>query len=89
MRIGVPRGLSFFRYHPAWEAFFQLLGAEIVVSSPSTRATLEAGRSRTVSENCLPIKLFCGHVCQLADQVDMLLVPPSTASPLTRRTAPS
>jgi predicted nucleotide-binding protein (sugar kinase/HSP70/actin superfamily) len=75
MRIGVPRALSFFRYHPAWEAFFRLLGAEIVVSSPSTRATLEAGRSCTVSENCLPIKLFFGHVCELTAQVDVLLVP--------------
>jgi predicted nucleotide-binding protein (sugar kinase/HSP70/actin superfamily) len=75
VRIGVPRGLSFFRYHPAWEAFFRLLGAEIVVSSPSTRATLEAGRSCTVSENCLPIKLFFGHVCELTDRVDVLLVP--------------
>jgi predicted nucleotide-binding protein (sugar kinase/HSP70/actin superfamily) len=75
MRIGVPRALSFFRFHPAWQTFFQQLGVEFVVSPPSNRVTLETGRSHTVPENCLPLKLFYGHVCALAGQVDYLLAP--------------
>jgi predicted nucleotide-binding protein (sugar kinase/HSP70/actin superfamily) len=75
MRIGVPRALSFFRFHPAWEAFFQQLGAEVVISPPTTRATLEAGLAYTVPESCLPLKLFFGHVRALVDQVDVILVP--------------
>ena len=75
MRIGVPRALSFFRFHPALETFFHSLGAEVVVSPPTTRATLEAGLPYTVAETCLPVKLFFGHVRALIDQVDLLLVP--------------
>ena len=75
MRIGVPRALSFFRFHPAWTIFFEKLGAEIVVSPPTTRATLEAGKSYALAENCLPLKLFFGHVHSLIGNVDAILVP--------------
>ena len=75
MRIGVPRALSFYRFHPAWEAFFQHLGTEILVSPPSTRATLESGLRYAVAESCLPLKLFYGHVRALVGQVDAILVP--------------
>ena len=75
MRIGVPRALSFFRFHPALETFFRELGAEVVVSPPTTRATLEAGLPYTVAETCLPVKLFFGHVQSLVGQVDVLLAP--------------
>jgi predicted nucleotide-binding protein (sugar kinase/HSP70/actin superfamily) len=75
MRIGVPRALSFFRFHPAWEVFFQQLGADVVISPPTTRATLEAGLPYTVPESCLPLTLFYGHVRALVGQVDAILVP--------------
>ncbi len=75
MRIGVPRALSFFRFHPAWAAFFDRLGLELVVSPPTNRATLEAGLPYAVAESCLPIKLFYGHVRALVGQVDYVLAP--------------
>lgn len=75
MRIGMPRALSFFRFHPACQTFFRRLGAEVVVSPPTTRATLEAGLAYAVAESCLPLKLFCGHVRALIGQVDALFVP--------------
>lgn len=75
MRIGIPRAFSFFRFHPAWATFFRRLGAEVVVSPPTTRATLEAGRPYAVAEACLPLKLFYGHVRALVGQVDALFVP--------------
>jgi predicted nucleotide-binding protein (sugar kinase/HSP70/actin superfamily) len=75
IRIGVPRALSFFRFHPAWTTFFEKLGAEIVVSPHTTRATLEAGKSYALPENCLPLKLFFGHVHALIGEVDALLIP--------------
>jgi predicted nucleotide-binding protein (sugar kinase/HSP70/actin superfamily) len=75
MRIGVPRALSFYRFHPAWAAFFDRLGVELVVSPPTNRATLEAGLRYAVAETCLPMKLFYGHVRALVGQVDQLLVP--------------
>lgn len=75
MRIGVPRALSFYRFHPTWGAFFDRLGIELVVSPPTNRATLEAGLRYAVAETCLPMKLFYGHVRGLVGEVDQLLVP--------------
>lgn len=75
MRIGVPRALSFYRFHPAWAAFFERLGIELVVSPPTNRTTLEAGLHYAVAETCLPMKLFYGHVRTLVGQVERLLVP--------------
>lgn len=75
MRIGVPRALSFYRFYPAWTAFFDRLGVERVVSPPTNRATVEAGVRYAVAETCLPMKLFYGHVRALIGQVDQLLVP--------------
>ena len=75
MRIGVPRALSFYRFHPTWAAFFDRLGIEIVLSPPTNRATLEAGLPYAVAETCLPMKLLYGHVRALVGQVDQLLVP--------------
>lgn len=75
MRIGVPRALSFYRFHPAWAAFFERLGIELVVSPPTNRTTLEAGLTCAVAETCLPMKLFYGHVRALIGQVDYLLAP--------------
>jgi len=75
MRIGVPRAFSFFRFHPAWTTFFEKLGAEVVVSPHTTRATLESGRSYALPDHCLPLKLFFGHAYSLIGKVDALLVP--------------
>jgi len=75
MRIGIPRALLYYRYFPLWRAFFQALGVEVVVSPPTTRATLEASVGYVVPETCLPVKVFCGQVRALIGQVDMLFVP--------------
>jgi predicted nucleotide-binding protein (sugar kinase/HSP70/actin superfamily) len=75
MRVGVPRTLDFFRFHPSWAAFFEPFDVELVVSPPTTRATLEEGQRYAVPESCLPLKLYYGHVRALVGQVDALLVP--------------
>ncbi|HEY67201.1 MAG: hypothetical protein DRI79_08990 [Chloroflexi bacterium] len=75
MRVGIPRALSYYRYFLPWRTFFEALGAEVVVSPPTTRATLEAGLGYTVPEACLPLKIFCGQVRALVGQCDALFVP--------------
>jgi predicted nucleotide-binding protein (sugar kinase/HSP70/actin superfamily) len=75
MRVGIPRALYYYRDFLPWRAFFEALGAEVVISPPATRVTLEAGSRYTVPEACLPLKVFCGHVRALMGCCDMLLVP--------------
>jgi predicted nucleotide-binding protein (sugar kinase/HSP70/actin superfamily) len=45
------------------------------VSSPSTHKTLEIASAQTETENCLPQKLFDGHLLSLIDSVDAIFVP--------------
>jgi predicted nucleotide-binding protein (sugar kinase/HSP70/actin superfamily) len=75
MRIGLPRALTFYEYAPLWRSFFDALGAEVVVSRPTTRATLDLATSHATADLCLPVKLYAGHLLALAQEVDLLFVP--------------
>ena len=74
-KVGIPRALLYYQYYPMWKAFFEDLGATVVVSDPTTKATLASGSARVVSETCLPVKVYCGHVLELVGRVDWVLVP--------------
>lgn len=75
MRIGIPRSLLYYYYYPLWRVFFAELGAQVVLSSPSTKGILAAGLKHAVDEVCLPVKMFYGHVLDLVGQVDMIFLP--------------
>jgi len=74
-KIGIPRALAYFIYFPFWKVFFEELGHEVVESSPTTRAIMDKGIKDTVSDACIPIKIFHGHVEDLIDRVDYVFVP--------------
>ncbi len=78
-KVGIPRGLLYYKFKPFWEIFFTELGAEIIVSDPTNKRILDDGVKVCVDEACLPIKLFCGHVLNIADRVDYILVPRFTS----------
>lgn len=74
-KIGIPRTLAYFIYFPFWKAFFEALGHEVVESSPTTRVIMDKGIKDTVSDACIPIKIYHGHVEDLINQVDYVFVP--------------
>jgi len=73
--IGIPRALLYFYYYPLWRAFFTRLGLQVVVSPETNKKIMDAGVKATLSEVCLPVKIYFGHVIALADKVDYLFVP--------------
>lgn len=75
MRIGVPRALLYYEFFPLWRTFFEELGAEVVVSNPTTKKTLEEGIKYSIDEACLPFKIHRGHIIELKNKVDALFVP--------------
>jgi len=75
IRVGIPRALVYYQYYPMWKAFFEYLGAEVVVSEPTNKEVVASGSSRTVAETCLPTKVFCGHVLSLAEKCDYMFIP--------------
>ena len=75
MRVGIPRALLYYHFYPMWRAFFEALDVECVVSPPTNKKILANGVQRVTGETCLPIKLYCGHVVELADDVDYVFAP--------------
>ena len=75
IKIGIPRALLYYQYYPMWKTFFEGLGAEVVVSPPTTQAILSSGSSRVVADTCLPVKVFCGHVLTLVRECDYIFIP--------------
>ncbi len=75
MKVGIPRALLYYQYYPIWKTFFDELGAEVVVSEPTTRRTMAEGSARVVADTCLPAKVFIGHVLSLVNECDLIFIP--------------
>lgn len=73
--IGLPRALNYYEYETLWRLFFEELGAAIIVSEPTTRTTLQVASLVATTELCLPVKVYAGHLRELADRVDLVFVP--------------
>ena len=77
MKIGIPRALGYYNYYPFWFGFFGSLGIEIVLSDKTTKKLVSEGSALVVSETCLPVKIYMGHVLNLLNQkgVDIIYSP--------------
>lgn len=76
MRIGIPRALLSFYYYPFWKTMFSELGHDIVLSDETNSKIISEGGTVTVSELCVPIKIFNGHILNLLQKnVDFIFVP--------------
>lgn len=75
-QIGFPRALSYYNYFPYFWGFFNKLGIEIILSAPTTKKTLAQGSALVVTETCLPIKVYVGHVVELVNKgIEKIFVP--------------
>ncbi len=75
LRIGIPRSLAYYSFYPLWKEFLEKLGAEVIVSNATNRKILEDGIKETVNDACVPIKVYHGHVFDLAGRVDYIFAP--------------
>lgn len=74
--IGIPRALSYYNNYPFYYGFFTSLGYEIVLSDKTTTKLINDGSACVVSDTCLPIKVFVGHLINLLDKgIDIIFVP--------------
>ena len=75
LTVGLPRYLSYYTFAPLWETFLQELGHTVVTSPPTNEEILNHGVRDTVTDACIPIKIFHGHVAALRDKVDVIVLP--------------
>jgi predicted nucleotide-binding protein (sugar kinase/HSP70/actin superfamily) len=77
-KIGIPRGLFFFKFFPLWKAFLEYLQCEVVVSPATNSKIVEEGAKAALSELCVPMKIFYGHVLALLREypdIDYIFIP--------------
>lgn len=75
MRVGMPRGMMYYKYFPFWRAFFAGLDHELTTSPPTRKDIMNLGLGTAENEFCLPLKVFYGHALSLKDDVDALFIP--------------
>jgi len=76
MKIGIPRALGYYLYYPFWHGFFNDLGIEVVLSGKTNKKLVSDGSALVVSETCLPVKVYVGHVLELLNKgVDTIYSP--------------
>ena len=78
IKIGIPRALPFYRFFPFWKTLLEELGAEIVLSPPTTKKIVEEGCAMGFGELCLPMKVYYGHFLKLIrdnPDLDYVFVP--------------
>jgi len=74
-KIGLPKGLLWYKYHSLWEVFFKKLGIEVIKSSDTNKKIVEQGTKKSVDELCIPVKNFYGHCLDLVDKCDWIFIP--------------
>jgi len=75
MKIGLPKALLYYRYGTLWETFFRELQIDVEISADTNKEMLKQGTKNTLDENCLPLKIFMGHVQSLIGKCDWILIP--------------
>ncbi|HEY3377267.1 MAG TPA: acyl-CoA dehydratase activase-related protein [Armatimonadota bacterium] len=71
MRVGIPRAMGYYYLYPFFRTLLTELGAEPVLSPPSTARTLERMDMCPTDEPCLPVKLHISHADALANREDI------------------
>lgn len=77
MKIGIPRSLLYYYYYPFWQTLFSELGCTVILSEPTSTPILNEGVKHSISEICVPMKVYVGQVLDLVEtkQVDLVYVP--------------
>ena len=75
MKIGLPKALLYYYYAPLWKAFFNELHVDIIESNETTTKTLNLGKEKSIDESCLALKIYLGHIEELKENCDYILVP--------------
>ena len=74
--IGIPRAISYYGNFPFYYGYFTALGLNIVISDKTTSKIINEGVECVVSDTCLPIKVYVGHVLNLLEKgCDTIFVP--------------
>lgn len=73
--IGIPRALLYYYDKDLWIEFIKYLDYTPIISDYSNKKILEDGNKIAPDEACLSLKLYLGHIINLKDKCDYILIP--------------
>lgn len=74
MKIGLIEGLLYCDYKVLVNKFLDELKISYITNKNTTKKTIEDGKRLLVDESCLSLKIYFGHMYQLIDKCDYVLV---------------
>jgi len=75
MKIGIPKALYYYYYFDKFNLFFKNLNIDVVTSNDTNKEIVEKGQFFANDEMCLSLKIFLGHVYDIKDKCDYILIP--------------
>jgi predicted nucleotide-binding protein (sugar kinase/HSP70/actin superfamily) len=75
MKIGIPRGLIYWKRPYFWENFFENLGFETLLSPKTNKKIVEVGVKISDPETCFSNKVYFGHLKWLDKKCDLIFIP--------------
>ena len=75
IKIGVPRGLLYYRRYIFWKSYFEKIGFTVILSELTNKSIIDRGNTLSVDESCLPFKIYLGHISSIIDKCDYVLIP--------------
>lgn len=73
--IGIPKAFIYYRHKILWINYLKKLGYNVILSDNTTKETIDNGKKFEIDESCLSSKIYLGHVYNLKDKCDYILVP--------------
>lgn len=74
--VGIPFALMIHRFFPMANAFFKMLGFNVLLSPPTNEEVINLSQQTAQAETCYPVKLIHGHMAWLVKQgVDYIFMP--------------
>ena len=74
IKIGIPRAMQYYQYGLLWKNFFEGLNCNVILSPKTNRKIISVGRNNSIEETCLSYKIYIGHVIELKDKCDYIIV---------------
>jgi len=73
-KIGLVNGLGYYDYNVLITSFFDKLNVSYIIGDKTTKKTVENGKKLLIDESCLSLKIFFGHIYELINKCEYVLV---------------
>lgn len=74
INVGLVNGLLYYDYKDLLNNFLDEINISYITSGKTNKKTIDDGKNILVDESCLSLKIFFGHICEIADKCDYIII---------------